>query len=515
MTTITPTSSFPASDQIATARSSDPTDSGNVTRILLICHAEGMHDRYQDLLSQVGADDSGLTALGWQQADKLASWLKTHERIEVLVSGTQLHSRLTAQRIGQALGLPISVAEELPGRLGEEDALSDMASGPDELDPEIHTSTHHAVVRPYIEFHHALISSLVKVLQSYTGKTIAILSSNSGIATILRHFFGAHQLLVQISHTGVSEIRHHNGRWYLQYVNRTEHLPQPTLHHHDDRKNAANPQESEDVSLIAHTYNTVAQQIEEWYDDHTITGITQRIEHLLDFANLPPNLLTLDVGSGIGLLTLLSAARGASEAIGIDVSLSMLERAEFIRLSNANHFARSVNFRLAPAQAMPFRSERFDAIFCRIVLSQARAPEQVLSEIFRVLKPGGILILADLITDDDPVKRATQNAIESKRNPCHVAARTQGAYLDLLADTGFDIVAESFAVFERDLEQWLAEIQTPPEDRVAVREMVEASLETDAAGMNARRVADRLLFDQQLYYVKAVKRYEVAAGNNK
>lgn len=513
MTTVTPTPSFPIPDHKDASRNEiDAADSSDITRILLICHAEGMHDRYEELLTQVGADDSGLTALGWQQSDKLASWLKTHERIEVLVSGTQLHSRLTAQRIGQALGLPISVAEELPGRLGEEDALSDMAAGPDELDPEIHTSTHHAVVRPYIEFHHALISSLVKVLQTYPGKTIAILSSNSGIATILRHFFGAHQLLVQISHTGVSEIRHDNGRWYLQYVNRTEHLPQPPLHFENDKRNLDDPQENEDVSLIAHTYNTVAQQIEDWYDDRTMAGITQRIEHLLDFASLPPDLQTLDVGSGIGLLALLLAARGAREAIGIDVSLSMLERAEFIRLSNANHFARNVNFRLAPAQAMPFRNERFDATFCRLVLSHARAPEQILAEIYRMLKPGGILILADLITDDDPVKRATQNAIESKRNPCHVAARTKDQYRKLLAESGFDIVDDALAVFERDLEEWLMEIQTAPEDRVAVREMVEASLETDAAGMNARRVADSLLFDQQLYYLKAVKRYEIGAG---
>ena len=476
-----------------------------VTRILLICHAEGMHNRYEQLLTQVRDDDSGLTALGWQQAGSLAEWLRTHERIEVLVSGAQLHSRLTAQRIGQALGLPVSVAEELPGRLGEEDALTESEVALDELDPEIHTSTHNAVVRPYVEFHHALISALVKVLQEYQGKTIALISSSSGIATILRHFFGAHQLLVEIAHTGLSEIQHQDGRWYLHYVNRSEHLPLPPLHQDEGNADADDGATDEDISLIAQTYNTVAQQMEEWYSTERIVASTRRIEHLLNFAALPSGLSVLDVGSGIGLLALSLAAQGAREAIGIDVSLSMLERAEFIRLSNSEQFALNVNFRLAPAQSMPFRNERFDATVCRGVLSQARSPERILAELYRVLKPGGTLIVADLVSADDPVKRATQNAIESQRNPCHVSVHTKENYQTMLAETGYHILKASQATFERDLEEWLAEIQAAPESRVAVRDMIEASLETDAAGMTARRVSDRLVFDQHFYYLQVVK----------
>lgn len=478
-----------------------------VTRILLICHAEGMHNRYENLFESIQDEDSGLTALGWQQADKLANWLKVHEKIEVLVSGAQLHSRLTAQRIGQALGLPVSVSEDLPGRLGEDERLGESGEvAPDELDPEIHTSTHNAVLGPYVEFHHALISTLVQVLQEYRGRTIVLISSGSAIATILRHFFGAHQLRVQITHTGVSEIRHQRGQWYLQYVNRTEHIPKRPIVRDIDKLSDDNSYQDEDISLIAQTYNDVAQKMEEWYSGNEIGESTKRIEHLLNFAALPPGQRLLDVGSGFGLLALSAVARGASEAIGIDVSLSMLERAEFIRLSNAEKYARNVNFRLAPAQSMPFRNDRFDVVVCRLVLSHARTPALIMNEAIRVLKPGGIFLMADLLSDDDPVKRATQNAIESKRNPCHVAVRTKQQYHQLIADAGLAIESGSDATFERDLEEWLAEIQAEPESRVAVREMIEASLETDAAGMNVHRQGDRLLFDQHLYYLKAVKR---------
>lgn len=474
-----------------------------VTRILLICHAEGMHNRYQNLLRTVHGDDSGLTALGWQQADKLASWLKHHERVEVLVSGAQLHSRLTAQRIGQSLNLPVSVAEELPGRLGEENALAEVMAAPDELDPEIHTSTHNAVVKPYVEFHHALISTLVKVLQEYRGKTIALISSNSAIATILRHFFGAHQLRVKIAHTGLSEIRYQDGRWYLNYVNRTEHLPQKPILTSAERNEIREFHEDEDVGLIAQTYNHVAQQMEEWYSGETMAATTQRIEHFLQFAALDSDLSILDLGSGLGILTLILAAQGAKEAIGIDVSLAMLEKAEFIRLTNAEQFARHVNFRLAPAQSMPFRNERFDAVISRLVISHAQTPERIMDEVSRVLKPKGVFVLADLVSANDPVKRATQNAIESRRNPCHTAARTKEQYRRIVSEAGFEVLKEADASFERELEEWLAEIQTDPHDRVAVREMIEASLETDAAGMNVRRQNQSLVFDQHIYYLKA------------
>ena len=73
-------------------------------RLLLLCHAEGMQDRYANL----PAMNTGLTAAGWEQAEKLAAWLRTHETIDALYCGPLLQSRLTAQRIGQALGLWLS-----------------------------------------------------------------------------------------------------------------------------------------------------------------------------------------------------------------------------------------------------------------------------------------------------------------------------------------------------------------------------------------------------------------------
>src|SRR5690606_34359225 len=95
-------------------------------RLLLICHAEGMQNRYSALAQRVEPTaDSGLTAYGWEQTSQLAQWLATHETIDVLVTAPLLQSRLTAQRLGQALNLPVTVDNRIPGRLPPDLALPD------------------------------------------------------------------------------------------------------------------------------------------------------------------------------------------------------------------------------------------------------------------------------------------------------------------------------------------------------------------------------------------------------
>lgn len=480
-------------------------EDGVYTRILLICHAEGMHNRYKNLIENASTDDSGLTALGWEQADMLADWLRTHETIDVLVSGVQLHSRLTTQRIGQALQLPVTVAQDMPSRL-ELETFPEPADEIDDLDPEIHTSVHNAVVAPYVEFHHGLITTLNRLLQEHRGKTVAVVTSGSAIATILRHFFGAHKLQVRIEHTGLSEIDHQNGQWRLMYVNRREHIPCPPIRPSTHEGNIATvPEENEDLATIEQFYNEMADQIMERYASSGTMEESQRIRQLLKFAQIPEGLRILDIGSGLGILTLALAANGAREVIGIDTSLAMLEHAEYIRLSNPSPVTPRVNYRLASAQQLPFRNEGFDAVFCHLVFHQSQAPESIINEIMRVLRPEGILVVGDLLGSDDPVKRATYNAIESRRNPCHATARSASQYRELLEDAGLKVVADRTVTFERDLERWLSEFQSDSMDQTAVRDMVEAGLETDAAGINARRQNNRLVFDQRIYYVKAIK----------
>jgi ubiquinone/menaquinone biosynthesis C-methylase UbiE/broad specificity phosphatase PhoE len=468
-------------------------------RLLLICHAEGLHDRYVHL----GSESSGLTALGWEQSNVLASWLRTHETVDTLICDNLLQSRLTAQRIGQALDMSVAVFRDLPSKLphSQWNMPGTATEAPRQLG-QIVCEPAPIDDTPYAEYHRALVKALDKLLQEHWGKTIAIVTSAESIGTIVRHMFGGHQLDIWLNYTSITEILHFPSRWTIHYVNRMEHLPSPVIAPRDVKdETAATSEEIEDLSSVIQVYNRVAggDFEQKRADDRN------RIRHLLNFGKLPPGLHILDVGTGLGVLAIMLAEDGAESVIGIDVSPGMLEQAEYLRLSLQSEAAQRVSFRLAPVQMLPFQNERFDAVTCRLLLHHSRKPERILREIARVLRPGGLLVLAELLSIDNSVKRATQNAIEERRNPSHVTARSAEQYNKLVTDAGLTIEMKDTVGFERELEEWLAAYRSDRSDAAVVREMVEAGLETDAAGMNPRRQGNTLVFEQRIYYIRAVK----------
>lgn len=463
-------------------------------RVLFICHAEDMHDIYDDL----GNESSGLTAQGWEQADVLANWLRAHELIDALISDNLLQCRLTAQRVGQALGLPVTVFRELPTCTpSRAEPAESGKSGRTLLPPE--NDVKPPVSSP--EGQH-LLASLDKLFAEHWGTTVAVVTCQPNITTLLHALTGAGRVDLQIDHTSVSEICFVNGKWRINYINRIPHLTAPVVTPRNNREEVVQTQEElEDLSAVVRVYNRVATgDIEPKRENEY-----QRIRHLLNFAKLPSDLRILDIGTGIGFLPLLLAEDGAKQVVGIDISPAMLEQAEYLRLSRMGEAAARASFRLAPAHALPFRDELFDAVTCRMVLNHVRRPERVIREIVRVLQPGGILILAELLGVENSVKRATQNAIEERRNPAHIAARVAEQYDKLLIDAGLHIETKEVVTFERELDEWLAAYLTDRADAAVVREMIEAGLETDAAGINARRQGGTLIFDQRMYYVRAIK----------
>lgn len=470
-------------------------------RLLLVCQAEGLQSRY----SELSTEDSGLTAQGWEQTNLLASWMATHEKVDVLVSAPQLRSRLTAQRVGQVLGKAVVVNRDLPyhARVGVGGSV--ISSERHYLFAPLHHDEQFPDSSKYDLFRQSLLATVQKIMHEHWGKTVALVLDGNAISTLLVHFCQAKNIAFSINHTSISEINWHVGEWCIVYTNRLEHNAAPPLAAPATANQVPDAPsveaKDEDLVQVLNVYNRVLTADVDLLDQTR----EQRMRHLLKFANLPKNLRVMDLGTGTGRLALLLAEEGASEVVGVDISPAMLEVAEYLRLSSASPAVSRVSFRLAAAQRMPFRSESFDAIICRLVLHHMHKPEHILQELARLLKPGGVLILAELLGADDSVKRATQNAIESRRNLSHVAALSADQYRKLITGARLTVEAEMVAVFEQDLEEWLTDLQSNPATRTVVREMMEAGLETDAAGLNVRRHSGKLVFDRRLIYLKAIK----------
>jgi SAM-dependent methyltransferase len=103
----------------------------------------------------------------------------------------------------------------------------------------------------------------------------------------------------------------------------------------------------------------------------------------------------LDIGCGAGFDVFLAArlAGPHGRAVGIDVTLSMVEKAQ-------EHLSRlglqQAAFQRGDAEALPSLDEDFDVVISNGVLNLTLDKAKAVGEIFRVLKPGGRLLVADM-----------------------------------------------------------------------------------------------------------------------
>lgn len=113
----------------------------------------------------------------------------------------------------------------------------------------------------------------------------------------------------------------------------------------------------------------------------------------------------LDIATGTGDLAIAFAQKTkAKEIVGLDLSQGMLNRA-LIKIQGKS-YAERLRFVKGDSEALPFEQDYFDAITVSFGVRNFEHLELGLSEIYRVLKPGGLLVILETsVPDKFPFKQ--------------------------------------------------------------------------------------------------------------
>jgi SAM-dependent methyltransferase len=109
-----------------------------------------------------------------------------------------------------------------------------------------------------------------------------------------------------------------------------------------------------------------------------------------------PGETVLDIGCGAGVDTLVAARRVGPQGrvVGVDATAEIIARAQ---ANLALTGLANVSFEVASAEALPLPDGEFEVVISNGVFNLLIDKEQALSESRRVLKPGGRLMLADMV----------------------------------------------------------------------------------------------------------------------
>lgn len=191
--------------------------------------------------------------------------------------------------------------------------------------------------------------------------------------------------------------------------------------------------------------------------------------------HLRPGMRLLDAGCGPGSITIgLAEAIAPGEATGLDANAGAIDQA---RAAAESADCRNVRFDVEDVYALPYADASFDAAFSHAVMQHLTDPLRALRELRRVLRPGGVIGVADadhdgsIIAPADPLLDAASRMLDRMRERSgdgdpHVGKRLRA----LLHEAGFERCEASAtamclgtAVATRMTGEWQANYLSSPE----------------------------------------------------
>ncbi|MEY2834098.1 MAG: hypothetical protein RLZZ574_3358 [Cyanobacteriota bacterium] len=209
---------------------------------------------------------------------------------------------------------------------------------------------------------------------------------------------------------------------------------------------------------------------------------------LSQMANLTSEDDVLDVACGSGIVAC-AFAPIVRHVTGIDLTPAMLKQAQIMAKQRG---LANLSWQQGDIEALPFADASFSLVLSRYAFHHFLHPEVVLAEIVRVCRPGGRILIADVVMPPEQIK--AYNELEKLRDPSHTRALTLEEFQILFGQTALQNVRLAFYKVKIPLEQQLAASFPNPGDIVQIRQLVQDDQGVDRLGINAH------LRDGEIWY---------------
>lgn len=183
--------------------------------------------------------------------------------------------------------------------------------------------------------------------------------------------------------------------------------------------------------------------------------------------------LALDVGCGAGHLSF-ALSPHVEQIIAFDPSESMLAT---VRGAALERGLGNVTTTLGHAEQLPWPVAHFDLVCSRYSAHHWRDVPGALREMRRVLVPGGALLMLDFLGEENALVDTWMQAIELLRDPSHVRDRSIAEWSALLAQAGFQLLAQESFPLRIQFGPWVERMRTPPVFVSAIRALQERASE--------------------------------------
>ena len=194
---------------------------------------------------------------------------------------------------------------------------------------------------------------------------------------------------------------------------------------------------------------------------------------MLGRADLDGSEQVLDVGCGAGHTALAFATR-AHEVHALDLTESMLEQVRRMADERELH---NITTQLGDVERLPYPDASFDLVTSRLSAHHYPQPGAAAGEMLRVLKPGGMLLLSDIVAPEDPTQDTFLQAFELLRDPSHVRDHSVSEWHAMLAAAGFESETVGSWPMRIDFEDWTLRMQTPAENAGQIRRLFAGATE--------------------------------------